>query len=160
MLVRNEGCTTLSFPLLVVCVFCGTMCARASSHLKTYYTSVCTTCGICLIVGRYSEGLGCLANTFPFSLFSKHQQQVAQAVERAKQVTMAELNAIIGVRGLPGLPPTVCITSFHFFLICWLNIYLSIYNVVSLNLNPFDKPGGRGWQRSGMLRCVGEERLA
>uniref|UniRef100_A0A8C9DRX5 TLE family member 4, transcriptional corepressor n=1 Tax=Prolemur simus TaxID=1328070 RepID=A0A8C9DRX5_PROSS len=29
-----------------------------------------------------------------------HQQQVVQAVERAKQVTMAELNAIIGVRGL------------------------------------------------------------
>lgn len=70
---------------------------------------------------------------------------------------MAELNAIIGVRGLPGLPPTVCITSFHFFLICWLNIYLSIYNVVSLDLNPFDKPGVAV---SGMLRCVGEERLA
>ncbi|KAG7261314.1 hypothetical protein CRUP_027883, partial [Coryphaenoides rupestris] len=35
-----------------------------------------------------------------------HQQQVVQAVERAKQVTMAELNAVIGVRGLPGLPPT------------------------------------------------------
>lgn len=50
-----------------------------------------------------------------FSL--KHQQQVAQAVERAKQVTMAELNAIIGVRGLPGLPPTVCITRFHFLLL-------------------------------------------
>lgn len=75
---------------------------------------------------------------------------------------MAELNAIIGVRGLPGLPPTVCITSFHFFLICWLNIYLSIYNVVPLNLNPLDKPGG-GQEEvavSGMLRCVGEERLA
>uniref|UniRef100_A0A8C7ND66 Groucho/TLE N-terminal Q-rich domain-containing protein n=1 Tax=Oncorhynchus mykiss TaxID=8022 RepID=A0A8C7ND66_ONCMY len=37
----------------------------------------------------------------------QHQQQVVQAVERAKQVTMAELNAIIGVRGLPGLPSTV-----------------------------------------------------
>lgn len=47
----------------------------------------------------------------------QHQQQVAQAVERAKQVTMAELNAIIGVRGLPGLPPTVCITSFPFLLL-------------------------------------------
>jgi groucho len=32
----------------------------------------------------------------PF-LASEHQQQVAQAVERAKQVTMPELNAIIGV---------------------------------------------------------------
>uniref|UniRef100_A0A673BJN3 Transducin-like enhancer protein 3-B n=1 Tax=Sphaeramia orbicularis TaxID=375764 RepID=A0A673BJN3_9TELE len=31
---------------------------------------------------------------------------VAQAVERAKQVTMTELNAIIGVRGLPNLPLT------------------------------------------------------
>lgn len=39
----------------------------------------------------------------------QHQQQVAQAVERAKQVTMTELNAIIGVRGLPNLPLTVCI---------------------------------------------------
>ena len=38
----------------------------------------------------------------------QHQQQVAQAVERAKQVTMTELNAIIGVRGLPNLPLTVC----------------------------------------------------
>jgi len=28
----------------------------------------------------------------------QHQQQVAAAVERAKQVTMQELNAIIGVR--------------------------------------------------------------
>lgn len=30
-------------------------------------------------------------------------------MERAKQVTMTELNAIIGVRGLPNLPLTVCI---------------------------------------------------
>ena len=30
----------------------------------------------------------------------QHQQQVVQAVERAKQVTMAELNAIIGVSHL------------------------------------------------------------
>uniref|UniRef100_A0A671SRL0 Protein groucho-2-like n=1 Tax=Sinocyclocheilus anshuiensis TaxID=1608454 RepID=A0A671SRL0_9TELE len=35
-----------------------------------------------------------------------HQQQVAQAVERAKHVTMTELNAIIRVRGLPNLPLT------------------------------------------------------
>ena len=31
----------------------------------------------------------------------QHQQQVATAVERAKQVTMTELNAIIGVRVIP-----------------------------------------------------------
>uniref|UniRef100_A0A8C9ZVH0 TLE family member 3, transcriptional corepressor n=1 Tax=Sander lucioperca TaxID=283035 RepID=A0A8C9ZVH0_SANLU len=34
------------------------------------------------------------------------QRPLAQAVERAKQVTMTELNAIIGVRGLPNLPLT------------------------------------------------------
>uniref|UniRef100_A0A8C4V139 TLE family member 3, transcriptional corepressor n=1 Tax=Falco tinnunculus TaxID=100819 RepID=A0A8C4V139_FALTI len=39
-------------------------------------------------------------------MHKQHQQQVAQAVERAKQVTMTELNAIIGVRGLPNLPLT------------------------------------------------------
>ena len=31
-------------------------------------------------------------------LLLQHQQQVASAVERAKQVTMTELNAVIGVR--------------------------------------------------------------
>ncbi|PWA20857.1 hypothetical protein CCH79_00007198 [Gambusia affinis] len=36
-----------------------------------------------------------------------HQQQVVQAMERAKQVTMGELNASIGVRGLPPLPQSV-----------------------------------------------------
>ena len=46
----------------------------------------------------------------------QHQQQVAQAVERAKQVTMTELNAIIGVRGLPNLPLTVCIPPFSSFI--------------------------------------------
>uniref|UniRef100_A0A672Q7G4 Protein groucho-1-like n=1 Tax=Sinocyclocheilus grahami TaxID=75366 RepID=A0A672Q7G4_SINGR len=52
-----------------------------------------------------------LAQIMPF-LSQEHQQQVAQAVERAKQVTMTELNAIIGVRGLPNLPLTVCIPLF------------------------------------------------
>ncbi|XP_010215706.1 PREDICTED: transducin-like enhancer protein 3 [Tinamus guttatus] len=47
-----------------------------------------------------------LAQIMPF-LSQEHQQQVAQAVERAKQVTMTELNAIIGVRGLPNLPLTL-----------------------------------------------------
>uniref|UniRef100_A0A674GIX2 TLE family member 1, transcriptional corepressor n=1 Tax=Taeniopygia guttata TaxID=59729 RepID=A0A674GIX2_TAEGU len=57
------------------------------------------------------------AQVIPF-LSQEHQQQVAQAVERAKQVTMAELNAIIGQQQLqaqhlshghgpppPGIPP-------------------------------------------------------
>uniref|UniRef100_A0A8C3FVB8 Groucho/TLE N-terminal Q-rich domain-containing protein n=1 Tax=Chrysemys picta bellii TaxID=8478 RepID=A0A8C3FVB8_CHRPI len=38
------------------------------------------------------------AQLIPF-LSQEHQQQVVQAVERAKQVTMAELNAAIGVCG-------------------------------------------------------------
>lgn len=33
-------------------------------------------------------------------MYVQHQQQVATAVERAKQVTMTELNAIIGVSSL------------------------------------------------------------
>jgi hypothetical protein len=37
-----------------------------------------------------------IAQILPF-LSQEHQQQVATAVERAKQVTMTELNAIIGV---------------------------------------------------------------
>jgi hypothetical protein len=42
---------------------------------------------------------------------------VVQAVERAKQVTMAELNAIIGVRGLSILALIlVCVLSFLAFL--------------------------------------------
>ncbi|XP_010179329.1 PREDICTED: transducin-like enhancer protein 4, partial [Mesitornis unicolor] len=44
------------------------------------------------------------AQVIPF-LSQEHQQQVVQAVERAKQVTMAELNAIIGVCGLSILAP-------------------------------------------------------
>ncbi|XP_034385263.1 transducin-like enhancer protein 3-B isoform X5 [Cyclopterus lumpus] len=41
-----------------------------------------------------------LAQIMPF-LSQEHQQQVAQAVERAKQVTMTELNAIIGQQQPP-----------------------------------------------------------
>lgn len=41
----------------------------------------------------------------------QHQQQVVQAMERAKQVTMGELNASIGVRELPPLLHSVCTLS-------------------------------------------------
>nr|KAF7439628.1 hypothetical protein H0235_002019 [Vespula pensylvanica] len=44
-----------------------------------------------------------IAQILPF-LSQEHQQQVATAVDRAKQVTMTELNAIIGV--IPPLPPS------------------------------------------------------
>lgn len=37
-----------------------------------------------------------IAQIVPF-LAAEHQQQVATAVERAKQITMTELNAVIGV---------------------------------------------------------------
>ena len=37
-----------------------------------------------------------VAQVLPF-LSQEHQQQVATAVERAKQVTMSELNSVIGV---------------------------------------------------------------
>lgn len=94
----------------------------------------------CCYPWKVLEVLGCLAYYPFFWLFSKHQQQVAQAVERAKQVTMAELNAIIGVRGLPGLPPTVCITSFHFLLIGWLNLYIKY--LCSLALTYLIRVGG------------------
>lgn len=42
-----------------------------------------------------------IAQILPF-LSQEHQQQVASAVERAKQVTMTELNAIIGVSSKTG----------------------------------------------------------
>ncbi|KAK9712327.1 Groucho/TLE N-terminal Q-rich domain [Popillia japonica] len=41
-----------------------------------------------------------IAQILPF-LSQEHQQQVASAVERAKQVTMTELNAIIGLEYIP-----------------------------------------------------------
>ncbi|KAI8434158.1 hypothetical protein MSG28_012278 [Choristoneura fumiferana] len=44
-----------------------------------------------------------IAQILPF-LSQEHQQQVATAVERAKQVTMTELNAIIGL-GIKGALP-------------------------------------------------------
>ncbi|XP_061099895.1 transducin-like enhancer protein 1 [Conger conger] len=59
------------------------------------------------------------AQLIPF-LSQEHQQQVVQAMERAKQVTMGELNAAIGVRGLPLLPPTVCTSIFNFILLFFL----------------------------------------
>ena len=45
------------------------------------------------IVKRLSAIVG---QVLPF-LSQEHQQQVATAVERAKQVTMSELNSVIGV---------------------------------------------------------------
>uniref|UniRef100_A0A8C7H9J8 TLE family member 2, transcriptional corepressor a n=1 Tax=Oncorhynchus kisutch TaxID=8019 RepID=A0A8C7H9J8_ONCKI len=52
------------------------------------------------------------AQLIPF-LSQEHQQQVVQAMERAKQVTMGELNASIGVRRLPPLPHTQQLQAQH-----------------------------------------------
>merc|ERR1719210_1736305 len=52
------------------------------------------------IVKRMSAIIG---QVLPF-LSQEHQQQVATAVERAKQVTMADLSSAIGAGGAPGAP--------------------------------------------------------
>lgn len=57
-------------------------------------------------------------------------------MERAKQVTMGELNASIGVRGLPPLPPTVCTSIFSspfFRFLCFFVFFplLFCYSIVS-----------------------------
>ena len=44
-----------------------------------------------------SKRLGALINQLVPFLSQEHQQQVLTAVERAKQITMSELNAVIGV---------------------------------------------------------------
>lgn len=44
-----------------------------------------------------AKRLNALINQLLPFLAAEHQQQVLQAVDRAKQVTMQELNAIIGV---------------------------------------------------------------
>lgn len=51
-----------------------------------------------------------IVQVLPF-LAQEHQQQVASAIERAKQVTMTELNAIIGV-------------SFIYFIFFIIHIYI------------------------------------
>ena len=71
-----------------------------------------------------------------YLLVSQHQQQVVQAVERAKQVTMDELNAIIGVGVLYTLTDTRTNTllsqrSRQDFLLCsgQLNSIKCIYSI-------------------------------
>ena len=51
-----------------------------------------------------SEGV-LLSTPFSISPTSQHQQQVLQAMERAKQVTVGELNSLIGVSVLPPALP-------------------------------------------------------
>uniref|UniRef100_A0A3Q3C4N7 Groucho/TLE N-terminal Q-rich domain-containing protein n=1 Tax=Haplochromis burtoni TaxID=8153 RepID=A0A3Q3C4N7_HAPBU len=61
---------------------------------EQYYTM-----SVCVLTEIAKRLNAILAQIMPF-LSQEHQQQVAQAVERAKQVTMTELNAIIGQQQL------------------------------------------------------------
>uniref|UniRef100_A0AAQ5XJL6 Groucho/TLE N-terminal Q-rich domain-containing protein n=1 Tax=Amphiprion ocellaris TaxID=80972 RepID=A0AAQ5XJL6_AMPOC len=81
--------------------------ASEKTEMQRHYVMSLSIC-VCLFLHQteIAKRLNTIcAQVIPF-LSQEHQQQVVQAVERAKQVTMAELNAVIGVRGLPGLPPT------------------------------------------------------
>uniref|UniRef100_A0A8C9XYZ7 Groucho/TLE N-terminal Q-rich domain-containing protein n=1 Tax=Sander lucioperca TaxID=283035 RepID=A0A8C9XYZ7_SANLU len=84
--------------------------ASEKTEMQRHYVMVRSICFLSLYLFLNQTEIAKRLNTIcaqviPF-LSQEHQQQVVQAVERAKQVTMAELNAVIGVRGLPGLPPT------------------------------------------------------
>lgn len=81
----------------------------------------------------------------------QHQQQVVQAVERAKQVTMAELNAVIGVRGLPGLPPTVCIPLLPLYLYDVDCLCMSVYSIRNTFPSPHIK--SQRWKTFHILIC-------
>uniref|UniRef100_A0A8C3K6K8 Groucho/TLE N-terminal Q-rich domain-containing protein n=1 Tax=Calidris pygmaea TaxID=425635 RepID=A0A8C3K6K8_9CHAR len=73
------------------------------------------------------------AQIIPF-LTQEHQQQVLQAVERAKQVTMGELNSIVGVS--QGLGPCGALTG-------------------SQGLYCFHKPRAGPLQQEGLSLCPG-----
>ncbi|KAA8589961.1 hypothetical protein FQN60_013326, partial [Etheostoma spectabile] len=88
---------------------CGTRLCRVVSDTWPSADCFSPAHSIAEIVKRLSA---ICAQIIPF-LSQEHQQQVVQAVERAKQVTMAELNAIIGQQQLqhlshhaPGIPLT------------------------------------------------------
>uniref|UniRef100_A0A3Q0SJ17 TLE family member 3, transcriptional corepressor n=1 Tax=Amphilophus citrinellus TaxID=61819 RepID=A0A3Q0SJ17_AMPCI len=77
--------------------------ANEKTEMQRHYVMVSTTI-IELGTGFHGTEIAkrlnaILAQIMPF-LSQEHQQQVAQAVERAKQVTMTELNAIIGQQQL------------------------------------------------------------
>uniref|UniRef100_A0A4W5QW57 Groucho/TLE N-terminal Q-rich domain-containing protein n=1 Tax=Hucho hucho TaxID=62062 RepID=A0A4W5QW57_9TELE len=78
--------------------------ASEKTEMQRHYVMVSPISTICTEIAKRLNTI--CAQVIPF-LSQEHQQQVIQAVERAKQVTMSELNSVIGVRGLPGLPPTV-----------------------------------------------------
>uniref|UniRef100_A0A8C2PWB9 TLE family member 2, transcriptional corepressor a n=1 Tax=Cyprinus carpio TaxID=7962 RepID=A0A8C2PWB9_CYPCA len=105
------------------------------------------------------------AQLIPF-LSQEHQQQVVQAMERAKQVTMGELNASIGVRGLPPLPPTVCTSIFSSFLfnifflssLCYFLFWIKFgYMFESVSLSNGDKGRPSDYLSNGKKRKADEK---
>uniref|UniRef100_A0A8C6NZK4 Groucho/TLE N-terminal Q-rich domain-containing protein n=1 Tax=Nothobranchius furzeri TaxID=105023 RepID=A0A8C6NZK4_NOTFU len=66
-------------------------------YVMSLFISLCLFCHQTEIAKRLNT---ICAQVIPF-LSQEHQQQVVQAVERAKQVTMAELNAVIGQQPQP-----------------------------------------------------------
>ena len=110
MLSKERSCISLNKPfvstLFVVCNC--TLINIKMSHLAfdALSTSDHFTFFIFLqteIVKRMSAIIG---QVLPF-LSQEHQQQVATAVERAKQVTMSDLNSVVGV--------SICIFIFNCF---------------------------------------------
>uniref|UniRef100_A0A8D0E1C7 TLE family member 1, transcriptional corepressor n=1 Tax=Salvator merianae TaxID=96440 RepID=A0A8D0E1C7_SALMN len=71
--------------------------ASEKTEMQRHYVMVNTTLAAFTEIAKRLNTI--CAQVIPF-LSQEHQQQVAQAVERAKQVTMAELNAIIGQQQL------------------------------------------------------------
>ena len=57
-----------------------------------------------------------IRQVLPF-LSGEHQQQVAVAVERAKQITMAELNAVMQVRGVSVVNLSILFSVYWFALL-------------------------------------------
>uniref|UniRef100_A0A8C1AEI8 TLE family member 2, transcriptional corepressor b n=1 Tax=Cyprinus carpio carpio TaxID=630221 RepID=A0A8C1AEI8_CYPCA len=93
IMVTQCSCTGLSLSLFSLLIERVYVCVLLQAEIVKRLSAIC-------------------AQIIPF-LSQEHQQQVVQAVERAKQVTMAELNAIIGQQQLqhlshhtPGIPLT------------------------------------------------------
>uniref|UniRef100_A0AAQ5YLM9 Groucho/TLE N-terminal Q-rich domain-containing protein n=1 Tax=Amphiprion ocellaris TaxID=80972 RepID=A0AAQ5YLM9_AMPOC len=75
--------------------------ASEKTEMQRHYVMSLSIC-VCLFLHQteIAKRLNTIcAQVIPF-LSQEHQQQVVQAVERAKQVTMAELNAVIGQQHL------------------------------------------------------------
>uniref|UniRef100_A0A8C9XXK2 Groucho/TLE N-terminal Q-rich domain-containing protein n=1 Tax=Sander lucioperca TaxID=283035 RepID=A0A8C9XXK2_SANLU len=119
--------------------------ASEKTEMQRHYVMVRSICFLSLYLFLNQTEIAKRLNTIcaqviPF-LSQEHQQQVVQAVERAKQVTMAELNAVIGVRGLPGLPPTVCISFTYSLPKSAVSAFLCLTESLSLHQDPASPRG-------------------